>query len=158
MTAAQLASELEVSQRTVFRDIEALNSAGFPVYAIRGSAGGFELLAGFTSDLPAAPPVRPDQQPGAASQRVRLRLSPLGRRIAVLTGRPAGLQIRRRPRTRAERDSWVEAWITVESEDAALRDILALGPEAEVIFPLHLRSLIRAAALTIARLNDEPSR
>src|SRR5215813_6033401 len=54
MTAAQLATDLEVSPRTVLRDIEALSAAGIPVYAVRGSQGGFELIDGFRSDLPAA--------------------------------------------------------------------------------------------------------
>jgi predicted DNA-binding transcriptional regulator YafY len=51
MTAAELARELEVSPRTVFRDVEALSTAGIPVYAERGSRGGFALLPGFTTDL-----------------------------------------------------------------------------------------------------------
>ena len=51
MTAAQLARELEVSPRTVFRDVEALSTAGIPVYAERGRDGGFALLPGFTTDL-----------------------------------------------------------------------------------------------------------
>ena len=69
MTAAQLAGELEVSQRTVLRDIEALSAAGFPVYAVRGSRGGFELLAGSSVDLPAAGRNRPGLAPGPASER-----------------------------------------------------------------------------------------
>jgi predicted DNA-binding transcriptional regulator YafY len=51
MTAAELARELEVSARTVLRDVEALSSAGIPVYAERGRDGGFALLPGFTTDL-----------------------------------------------------------------------------------------------------------
>ena len=52
MSTRQLAAELEVCERTVLRDIEALGSAGIPVYPTRGRHGGFELLDGFTSDLP----------------------------------------------------------------------------------------------------------
>jgi predicted DNA-binding transcriptional regulator YafY len=51
MTAPALASELEVSTRTVLRDIEALSASGIPVYAERGRAGGFALLPGFSTDL-----------------------------------------------------------------------------------------------------------
>lgn len=48
--AAWLAEQLDVSERTVFRDMEALSSAGVPVYTERGRAGGCVLLDGFTTE------------------------------------------------------------------------------------------------------------
>ena len=39
MSARELAGELEVSQRTILRDIEALGAAGIPLYAVRGARG-----------------------------------------------------------------------------------------------------------------------
>ena len=51
-TAGELAERLEVSERTIFRDIEALERSGIPIIAERGRAGGFRLMPGYDMKFP----------------------------------------------------------------------------------------------------------
>lgn len=46
-TAPELAEKFEVSVRTIYRDIDALSSAGIPIYAVSGKGGGISLLEDF---------------------------------------------------------------------------------------------------------------
>ncbi len=51
MTANELASELEVSERTIYRDMTALSAAGVPVYALHGPHGGLALVEDYRTNL-----------------------------------------------------------------------------------------------------------
>ena len=51
VTAAEVAEELEVSERTARRDLEALGAAGLPIYSRQGRNGGWQLLGGARTDL-----------------------------------------------------------------------------------------------------------
>ena len=51
VTAAEVARELEVSERTARRDLDALAVAGVPVYSVQGRGGGWRLVGGARTDL-----------------------------------------------------------------------------------------------------------
>ena len=88
MTARDLARRLEVSERTVLRDLDRLGASGVPVYAVRGCQGGFELLDTFDHEVPALP--AGIIAPGGRLRRVRVRLSPAALQVALVLGRPEG--------------------------------------------------------------------
>src|SRR3954451_18618396 len=51
VTAAEVADELEISERTARRDLEALGMAGLPIYSRQGRGGGWQLLGGARTDM-----------------------------------------------------------------------------------------------------------
>ena len=137
VTAGELARRLQVSERTVLRDIEVLSGAGVPVYSIRGPNGGFELLDTFEQQVPALPA-------GLATglgrlRRVRVRISPAAVQMALLFGKPEGWRVRPSAEPAADRPDWIEGSFRFDSYDGAVRELLALGSEIEVLLPVELR-------------------
>jgi predicted DNA-binding transcriptional regulator YafY len=148
MTAGALAQELEVSERTVLRDVEALSGAGVPIYSLRGPNGGFALLDDQRRELPKLlTPSRPG--PARGVTRAVVLLSPLGRRMAVVADRPAGLRIRRTRLDLPGRPGWCEASFPLTAAGSALPEMLWFGAEIEVVRPAELRAELADAARAI---------
>lgn len=87
---------------------------------------------------------------GADSRGLRPQCAP------YLQGRPAALRIRHGATPAAGRGDWAEAWVRIDSVDAAVLDLLALGPEVEVLHPPQLRAQLARAAGQIADLHRGP--
>src|SRR4249919_2853405 len=104
-TVATLAERLEVSERTILRDLEVLSGSGVPVYATRGVGGGVRLLEGYVPTLPGQSWVRP-AAPRATTARMTVRVTAEGRRVAAVLGYLQPLRVRPEP---AEDDGWVTA-------------------------------------------------
>lgn len=153
-TAASLADELEVSVRTVLRDLEALSSSGVPVYATRGQAGGFQLLDTFRTPLP---PVPPGLTAGRGHlRRVRVRLTPAALQLVIVNGHPEGWRPRPGAVPPADRPEWIEGSFRFDSYDTALRELLALAPDVEVLLPEELRVAMADVGRRIVRTHRPP--
>lgn len=149
VTAAELARELEVSERTILRDLDELSGAGVPVYAVRGRGGGFQLL-GPTASLPGPEQWEPEKRGPGRPVRALVRVSEEGRRLAAVTGVLQPLRVRRT--VDADTDGWSQATFRVHSFEATVLDVLSLAPHIEVLEPERLRATVadrtrRSAAL-----------
>lgn len=152
-TAAELADELQVSERTVLRDIEVLSGSGVPVYATRGRHGGFQLLD--TDERP-APPMPAGLAPSQGRlRRVRVRLAPHALQMALLLGKPEAWRPRPHAEPGVDRPDWLEGSFRFDSDAAAIAELLALGPDVEVLLPLELRASMAEIGRRIATLHSE---
>jgi predicted DNA-binding transcriptional regulator YafY len=149
-TAARLADELEVSERTILRDIEALGGAGVPIYATRGVGGGFQLLDGYTSNLGEATSGRARHRRPQHGERATALISPEGRRTAALLGRLQPMRVRRN--VGPEADGRQPVTFRIDSIEAAVIDVLSLGPSVEVVAPAALRESVIDAVRRMAAL------
>jgi predicted DNA-binding transcriptional regulator YafY len=144
--AAEMAQRLGVSERTVLRDLEVLSGAGVPVFGVRGPDGGFQLLDTFRQTVPPLPPGL--TRSGGRLRRVRVRISPSALQLALVHGRPEGWRPRPNSAPTDDRPDWVEGSFRFDSSETAVRELLAFGPDVEVVLPMELRE-------TFARLGDE---
>ncbi len=152
-TAGQLATELEVSERTILRDLDELSGAGVPVYAVRGPGGGFQLLDGYTQTLPDPAGWAPQQRRPSRTARCAIRISPEGRRLATVLQRLQPLRVRRA--VPADANGWVEATFRISSAGSAVIDLLALSPHVTVLSPDHIRAqLVAALSAALAHQTD----
>jgi predicted DNA-binding transcriptional regulator YafY len=134
-TAARLAERLEVSERTILRDLEVLSGSGVPVYATRGVGGGFQLLEGYQPTLPGE--ARRRAGPGRSLGRMTVRITDEGRRMAAVLGHLQPLRLRS---DQPCADGWVTATCRMASLDTMAVEVLALGPQVEVVAPPELRA------------------
>ncbi len=151
ITARDLAQRLEVSERTVLRDLEVLSGAGVPVYGVRGPSGGFQLLDTFNQTVPPSPVGLTTAR--GHLRRVRVRLAPAALQRALVTGQPEGWRLRPNAEAPPGRAEWIEGSFRFDSYDAAVLQLLALGPDVEVVLPLELRESMAELGRRITRMH-----
>jgi predicted DNA-binding transcriptional regulator YafY len=112
MTGRALAERLEVSQRTMHRDMEALSAAGVPVTALRGAQGGWQLEKGWRTQVPgldaselrallmAQPRALSEPRLAAAAERA------LGKLMASLPGNMREQAVAMRERLHVDANDW----------------------------------------------------
>lgn len=125
MTVARIAAELDVSERTVLRDIDALSLSGVPVYTERGRHGGVALVPGYRTDLTGLTPDEAAALLAAGGRLESTALSSAMRKIAAALPeayRPDAMRAAQRVLVRPE--GFVRAPVPLD----------ALGPLQQAVF------------------------
>jgi predicted DNA-binding transcriptional regulator YafY len=127
-TASELARELDVSERTIYRDIEALERSGVPIFADRGRSGGLRLVEGYQTHLTglSAEEARalPFAQLGVAAAALGFEAAAEAARLKMLVALPA--MGRERAVRASERFHLDPAeWYQRPSEPTCLRSLAA---------------------------------
>ena len=98
------------------------------------------------------PPVPPGLTVGRGHlRRVRVRLTPAALQLVIVNGHPEGWRPRPGAVPPADRPEWIEGSFRFDSYDTALRELLALAPDVEILLPEELRAAMADVGRRIAR-------
>ena len=117
VTAGELAQRLEVSERTIYRDIDALSAAGIPVFTQKGQGGGIRLMDQFVLDKALLSQAQQDEILFALQAIIATGGGLEGETLARLTAL-----------FRREGSDWLEVDFTDWGSGAAERENFALEP------------------------------
>ena len=82
---------------------------------------------------------------------VRVRLTPAALQLVIVNGHPEGWRPRPGAVPPADRPEWIEGSFRFDSYDTALRELLALAPDVEILLPEELRAAMADVGRRIAR-------
>lgn len=119
------------------------------MYGTRGPGGGFQMLDTFQQAVPPLPAGLITTN--GHLRRVRVRISPAALQRAQVTGRPEGWRPRPGAQPAPGRPDWVEGSFRFDSSDTAVRELVALALDVEVLLPAELRAAMATLSRSIAR-------
>jgi predicted DNA-binding transcriptional regulator YafY len=139
VTAQELSRELEVSIRTVYRDIDSLSAAGVPIYSERGPAGGYQLMDGYRTKVTGLTPAEAGSLflAGAPGSAAELGLGEVlaAAQLKLLASLPADLR-QQAERIGARFHLDTPGWFQESEKPAFLADVAAAVWEER---PLRIR-------------------